>query len=308
MSEPIGAAHENRATLCLGEAMVDLICERPGVPFAAADRFAPHLGGVTANTAVFAARAGASVALAGAVGGDRWGRWLRERLEHEHVDVTLLAPSPGEATQLAFVALDAGGEPEYRLYPAAAAPLAGLTNDLLDDALGRCGGLLISSNTLSEPVERELTMYARTRALAGGALVTLDCNLRLHRWAGQREAVAAVLECVPGAALMRANASEATAMTGERDPEAAARRLLALGARLVVITLGAGGVLMLGEGGARERAVAPSVPVHSVVGAGDAFTGTLLAAVGGGAETVRRALPAALAAAARVCRWWGACD
>ena len=308
MSEPIQRPRENRATLCLGEAMVDLICERPGVPFAAADRFSPHLGGVTANTAVFAARAGASVALAGAVGGDRWGGWLRERLQDERVDVTLLRPSPGEATQLAFVALDSGGEPEYRLYPGAAAPLAGLTSELLDDALGRCGGLLISSNTLSERAERELTRYARTRALAGGTPVILDCNLRLHRWARERDAVAAVRECIPGVALMRANAGEAAAVTGERDPETAARRLLELGARLVVITLGAGGALLLGEDGVPERAVAPAVPVRSVVGAGDAFTGTLLAAVRGGAETVRRALPAALAAAARVCRWWGACD
>jgi sugar/nucleoside kinase (ribokinase family) len=293
--------------------MVDLICERPGVPFAAADRFSPHLGGVTANTAVFAARAGAEVALAGAVGSDRWGRWLREQLEHEQVGVTLLQPSPGETTQLAFVALDAGGEPEYRLYPSAAAPLAGLTDGLLDDALGRCGGLLISSNTLSEPAERELTMYARTRALARGAHVTLDCNLRLHRWAGEREAVAAVLECDPAAALMRANASEAAMMTGESDPEAAARRLIALGARLVVITLGAGGVLMLGEDGVPERAAAPRVPVRSVVGAGDAFTGTLLAAVANdGADDVeaaiRTALPAAMRSAASVCETWGACD
>jgi sugar/nucleoside kinase (ribokinase family) len=295
-------------TLCLGEAMVDLICERAGVSFAAADRFAPHLGGVTANTAVFAARAGGDVAMAGAVGGDRWGGWLRERLIAERVDVSLLRPRAGEATQLAFVALDESGEPEYRLYPEAASPLAGLTHRLIDDALTRCGGLLITSNTLSEAAERELTSYARTRALAGGARVTLDVNLRLHRWPSERAAVAAVLPCVPGAALVRANAPEATALTGEPDPERAARRLLALGARLVAVTLGAGGVLLCGEDGLRERVRAPAVTVRSVVGAGDAFTGTLLAAVSEGADAVGRALPAALAAAAEVCGWWGACD
>jgi sugar/nucleoside kinase (ribokinase family) len=298
---------ERILTLCLGEAMVDLICERAGVSFAAAERFAPHLGGVTANTAVFAARAGAEVAIAGAVGGDHWGRWLRERLVAEGVDVSLLAPRAGEATQLAFVALDRDGEPAYRLYPDAAAPLAGLSPQQLDDVLARCGGLLISSNTLSEVAERELTMYARTRALAGGARVTLDCNLRLHRWPSEAAAVNAVLPCVPGAALVRANAEEAAALTGEAEPESAADRLLALGAELVVITLGAGGAL-LRAAGVSERVVAPQVAVRSVVGAGDAFTGSLLAAVLGGADAVRRALPGALAAAAEVCGWWGACD
>ena len=295
-------------TLCLGEAIVDLICEWPGASFADADRFPAHLGGVTANTAVFAARAGAPVAIAGAVGGDRWGRWLGERLSAERVDVSLLCRRAGEATQLAFVALDEAGEPQYRLYPSAASPLAGLTAQLLDDAVWRAGALLINSNTLSEAAERELTMHARARALELGRPIVVDCNLRLHRWPGERTAVDAVLRCVPGARLVRANAGEAAAMTGEGGPEAAARRLLALGAELAVITLGADGVLLLGRDGVPARAAAPAVTVRSVVGAGDAFTGTLLAALGGGDEGVRDALPAALGAATRACERWGACD
>ena len=308
MNGPIRKRDDNAATLCIGEAIVDLICERPGVSFADADRFTAHLGGVTANTAVFAARAGAPAAIAGAVGDDRWGRWLRERLGDERVDVSLLRPRAGEPTQLAFVALDAAGEPEYRLYPSAASPLAGLTPQLFDDAVANAGALLINSNTLSETVERELTMYARARALELGRPVVVDCNLRLHRWPGERDAIAAVLECVPGARLVRANASEATAMTGASDPDAAARQLLAFGAQLAVVTLGADGVLLRGRDGLHARVAAPAVDVRSVVGAGDAFTGTLLAALGGGDEAVRDALPAALDAAARACERWGACD
>jgi sugar/nucleoside kinase (ribokinase family) len=308
MSGPIPKRDDHAATLCLGEAIVDLICERPGASFAAAARFARHLGGVTANTAVFAARAGAPVAIAGAVGDDRWGRWLLERLGDERIDVSRLRPRAGEATQLAFVALDAAGEPEYRLYPSAASPLAGVTPQLLDDAVANAGALLIGSNTLSEAVERELTMYARASALARGRPIVLDCNLRLHRWPSEREAVEAVLECVPGARLVRANAREAIAITGESDPNAAARRLLALGAALAVVTLGADGVLLRGRDGLHARVSAPVVAVRSVVGAGDAFTGTLLAALGGGDEGVRDARPAALQAAARACERWGACD
>src|ERR1700742_4680191 len=120
MNGPIPKHDDNRATLCLGEAIVDLISERPEASFADADRFVAHLGGVTANTAVFAARAGAPSAIVGAVGDDRWGRWLRRRLDDELVDVSLLRPCAGDATQLAFVALDHAGEPEYRLYPSAA--------------------------------------------------------------------------------------------------------------------------------------------------------------------------------------------
>src|SRR4051812_8678813 len=51
--------------LCLGEALVDLVCERPISGLAEADAFVPPAGGALANVAVIAARHGASVALAG---------------------------------------------------------------------------------------------------------------------------------------------------------------------------------------------------------------------------------------------------
>ena len=75
------------AILCLGETLVDFICERPVAEVAEADVFVPHFGGAAANVAVLTARAGVSVALASTVGDDAWGRWLRERLVAEGVDV-----------------------------------------------------------------------------------------------------------------------------------------------------------------------------------------------------------------------------
>jgi sugar/nucleoside kinase (ribokinase family) len=313
MSGPIPEHDHNRAALCIGEAIVDLICERPGASFADADRFAAHLGGVTANTAVFAARAGAPSAIVGAVGDDRWGRWLRRRLGDELVDVSLLRPCAGEATQLAFVALDRAGEPEYRLYPPAASPLAGITPELLDEAVGRASALLITSNTLSEPAERSLTMHARACALTLGVPIVVDCNLRLHRWPSQRVAVQAVLACLPGAGLFHANGAEATALTGERDPDRGADALARLGPGLVVLTLGADGVIVRTPRGSGFSGRVRPVPVRSAIGAGDAFTGTLLAAVANdGADDVeaaiRAVLPAALSAGASACETWGACD
>jgi sugar/nucleoside kinase (ribokinase family) len=40
--------------VCLGEALVDLICERAVRSFADADSFKPHFGGALANVAVVA--------------------------------------------------------------------------------------------------------------------------------------------------------------------------------------------------------------------------------------------------------------
>jgi hypothetical protein len=46
--------------LCLGEALVDMICERHVESLDDADMFVPHFGGAVANVALMAARAGAA--------------------------------------------------------------------------------------------------------------------------------------------------------------------------------------------------------------------------------------------------------
>jgi fructokinase len=98
-------------------------------------------------------------------------------------------------------------------------------------------------------------------------------------------------------------------MTGERDPEWAARALVKAGARLVVITLGPDGAILRGE----LRADVPGVParVLSTIGAGDALTGLLLArlaATGFYPAAVAAALPDAVAESARACERWGALE
>jgi sugar/nucleoside kinase (ribokinase family) len=298
--------------LCLGEALVDMIGEAPAPSANAVERFEPHFGGATANVAVFAARAGARVSLAGVAGADRWGQWLMERLEAEQVDITHFRLVEGLNTQLAFVSVDERGEPTYELYGELLEPLVGALQDRIDDAVDGAVGLFISSNTLAGAGERALTMRARERALAHGRPVIFDCNLRLHRWSSRADAAASANACVPGAVLVRANLEEAELLTGETDPERAALALRKAGAELAVITLGAGGAILRGGGGLRidAPAVRPS-RVLSTVGAGDALTGRLVAALAlsGFYPAAAAAAPEeAVAAAAQACERWGSLD
>ena len=300
------------ATLCLGEALVDFIAERPVASLAQADHFVPHLGGTTANVAAFAARAGARVALGGAAGEDRWGHWLRERLSAEGVGTdrfTLLAGTP---TQLAFVACDEHGSPTYELYETVRDTIAGALGEDVEAAVDEASGLFLGSNTLAGAAEREVTMRARERALQSDTPVIVDCNLRLHRWGSRTDAAASVNACVPGATLVHVNREEAELLTGEPDPERAALALRKAGAQVVVITLGsAGAMLRAANRLSLDRPAPPTGAVRSTVGAGDALTGTLLAALersGYYPDAAAAALDDALAAAARACTHWGALD
>jgi sugar/nucleoside kinase (ribokinase family) len=289
-------------TLCLGEALVDLIAERQ-------DAFVPHFGGAVANVAILAARAGGDVALAGGAGDDRWGRWLLERLEREGVDASLFRLIDGGQTPLALVSIDADGEPSYEIYGEGIATVVHALANRVEQAVHGSAALFVSSNTLVGGEERAVSMRARELALSARKPVIFDPNLRLHRWRSPADAAACANACVPGALLVRATADEAELMTGESDPESAALAFVAAGASLAVITLGPDGALLRGG----SSADVPGVPVQvvSTVGAGDALTGVLVAALsmaGFDPGAVERALPAAVEASARACERWGALE
>jgi fructokinase len=295
--------------LCLGEALVDLVGEDRARPLPEISRFSPHFGGAAANVAVVAARLGARIALAGGSGDDAWGRWLRERLTFERVDISRFVLIEGRETPLAFVTVDADGEPTYHLRGSQDGMLAAALRGQVEEAIAGSAALFISTNTLVGDEERELTMRAREVALELERPVVFDANLRLHRWSSRTNAAASANACVHGALLVRANREEAELMTGEADPERAALALVKGGARLVVLTLGSEGAILRGA----LRAHADGVPseVRNTAGAGDALTGTLLARLalsGFYTSSVAAALPEAVAAAAAACARWGALD
>jgi sugar/nucleoside kinase (ribokinase family) len=295
--------------LCLGEAVVDLVGQPAGLAMGQIRQWEPHLGGTVANVAVVAARLGTPVMLAGAVGDDDWGRWARDRLVQENVGVGALRLASEVATQLAFVAVDHDGEPTYRLLSEPVEPIVTALEADLDELVQGAAALFISSNTLARTRERALTMRARERAIELGRPVVFDCNLRLHRWSSRADAAASANACVSGALLLRANLQEAELMTGESDPERAAMALRKAGARLVAITLGDGGAILRGAEHADVRAV--PADVVCTMGAGDAFTGTILArlaASGFYPAAAAAAMTEAAQAAARACARWGSVD
>jgi fructokinase len=278
-------------TLCLGEVLVDLVEDPSGA-------FVPHFGGDVANAAVNAARHGGDVALAAGAGDDAWGAWLRERLAAEGVALDGFELLTGVQTKLAFVTLAGGGEPSFTFYGDSVAPARLADHD----------ALFFTSNTLLGEQERMVALTARRGALDDAKPVLVDANLRPERWSAVDAAAATVRGCIPDAALLKCNRSEAALLTGRDDPSAAADALLEHGARTVVVTLGADGALLRGAGGTLDVPGVPAEPVDTT-GAGDAVSGVLLARLGA-ADFDPAVLPDALAeavgVAARVTEHFGA--
>ncbi len=299
--------------LCLGEALVDLVCQRPVAvdsPTAGleeADCLTPHVGGVMANVALTAASLGADVSLAGGAGDDPWGHWLAGRLRGGGVGLDLFDLGAGRSTAVAFVTVDGAGEPRYTRHAeeldVTLAALAPRLEEVVEDA----GVLCLGSNTLVGEADRRVTLAARERALEIGRPVVFDPNLRPGRWEHPGRAAAVARECIPGALLVKLNGVEARALSGEADPERAAAGLLAAGARNVVVTLGGQGALLRGE--VRADAAGPAARVLNAAGAGDVLLGVILAALvltDCYPPAIAAVLSDAVAAAARATEGWGA--
>lgn len=298
--------------VCIGEALVDLICPDPTADPAKATPYEAHFGGALANVAVAARRAGAPSALAGGCGADRWGRFLRDRLEAEGVDLEHHSVIEDLETPFARVTIDVEGEPAFRIegagIEAGIAALAGSEMRLVAGA----GAIAVGSNTLPDEGARAVTMRVRDAARAQDVPLLFDPNLRPGRWAGRlEEARRLCLDLAGSATLLKLNIREARWLLGTDggDAAACAAELVDLGPGLVVVTSGSEPVVA--RGACDVEVAPPEVEMVSPLGAGDVFMGTLAAGLwqrgwtmGDGASSIE----AAAAAGAEACSHLGAFD
>lgn len=267
----------------LGSMNMDLVAYVPRAPArgetVTGRAFRTVPGGKGANQAVAAARAGAEVAMIGAVGADDFGVRLRANLEHCSVDTDLLRTAEG-ASGTAHIVVDDEGGNAIVVVPGANATLTALSHG--DEALiGTADALLLQ---LELPLSVVTEGAATARRLGVRTVLTPAPAQPLPP-----ELLAATDLLVP-------NEHEAAALTGLTDPHAAARALLR-DVPEVVITLGAAGSLYAARGGEPVTVPAPRVRAVDTTAAGDTFVGALAVALGEG-RPVRDALAWAQTAAA----------
>ncbi|BDH03704.1 ribokinase [Streptomyces seoulensis] len=269
--------------LVVGSANADLVVgveRRPGAgETVLGGDLAVHPGGKGANQAVAAARLGARTALLARVGDDGHGTLLLDSLRSAGVDTSAVLAG-GAPTGVALITVDPSGDNSIVVSPGANSRLT--EGDVRADVVGAAR---VVSAQLEIPLE---TVAAVVRALPE------DTRFVLNPSPPRPLPYEVLAACDP----LVVNEHEARVLLGDQeagdDPADRARRLLALGPRSVVVTLGAKGALVCDASGV---CAVPSVAVAAVdtTGAGDAFTAALAWRLGAGEE-----LPVAAAYAARV--------
>lgn len=260
--------------LSVGRVSVDLYAVEPNVGFDGQQSFQKSVGGSPTNVAVAAAQLGHRVALATKVGDDDFGDYVRGRLSEWGVMTDYVTREPNSQTPLALAALTPPETPTVIFYRGPAAPDTTLAeSDVPADVVRDSRILWISQGSLAQGSTAE-TCLAWMGLRSRDQHTILDLDYRPPLWANRDAARAMATRAIALATVIVGNREECDVAVGTSDPDAAADALIAAGARLAIIKLGADGALLATES---ERIRIPAIPIDLVcgLGAGDAFGGAL---------------------------------
>ena len=261
--------------ITVGRVSVDLYADEAGAGFQEPQRFVKSIGGTATNVAVAAARLGHRTAVITKVGDDPFGEYVRAKLVSFGVDVRFVGTEPGLRTPLAFAALTPPEDPELLFYRQPKAPDMQLRpGDVDADVVRRANVFWVAGSAMAEEPARSMIselLVARARA----PHTVLDLDYRPVLWTDPAEARQIIGGAIDHATVAIGNRAECEIAVGTRDPDEAARRLLARGLEIAVVKLGGDGVLVATSDGS---AVVPPQPVEVVcgLGAGDAFGGAFV--------------------------------
>ncbi len=237
--------------------------------------FEQNPGGAPANLLTVASHMGYSTAFIGKVGADMHGVFLKKTLEKEGINTDAIIEDPDYFTTLAFVAIDESGEREFSFARKPGADTQLTKEELDQELLTGCKIFHFGSLSLTNESARVATVEAAAIAKKAGAVISYDPNYRASLWKDEKTAVEGMKAVISLADVMKVSDEECLLMTGKTSYEEAADELLAMGPKLVAVTMGGDGVLVATKAG-KQRVLGFKVPVVDTTGAGDSFWGGFL--------------------------------
>lgn len=251
----------------LGDAVVDLLPDGEG-------RLLQCPGGAPANVAVGIARLDGHSAFIGRVGDDPFGRFLRQTLIREKVDVEWMHLDPLHRTSTVVVDLDESGERSFTFMVRPSADLFLEQEDLPDFHEG--DWLHVCSIALSAQPSRTTTFQAMDAIKAAGGYVSFDPNIRPDLWQDDNELRECLMQAMRKADVVKLSVEELTFLSGLDELEPALALVVSQSqSPLVLVTKGKEGVVAWHNGTLTAYSAAPVVSVDTT-GAGDAFVAGLL--------------------------------
>ena len=261
--------------LCIGEALIDMICTDKGKSLSDGQNFLKKPGGAPTNVAAAIAALGGSVELAAKVGIDPFGKHLIEVMQSFGVATRWVLQDENYFTTFAFVSLMENGERDFYFNRGADGQLTRQEVENID--LDEFSIIHFGSATgfLPGPLQAAYQGLLQ-KALQKNIVISFDPNYRHLLFKNDVQTFMDqswnFLKCCH---FFKVSDEEAMLITGSATLDDAAALLLEKTTAIFAITLGKEGT-MLGING--KTMMVESIPVKPIdtTGAGDAFVGAVL--------------------------------
>jgi fructokinase len=261
--------------LCIGEALIDMICTDRGTSLSNGQNFLKKAGGAPANVAAAIAALGAKVDMAAKVGKDPFGQHLIDLLKEMGVDTQWVIQDPNHFTTFAFVSLMEDGERDFYFNRGADGQLS--SQDLEALPLNEYSIVHFGSATGFLPGPLKNAYFdLLAKAKDNNAIISFDPNYRHLLF--QNNTQSFIDQCWPfieQCHFFKLSDEEALLITGCDTVQHAASALRNKTNAVFAITLGKEGTL-LSIGNHSEMIGSIAITPVDATGAGDAFVGAVL--------------------------------
>ncbi|MES2374145.1 MAG: carbohydrate kinase [Bacteroidota bacterium] len=261
--------------LCIGEALIDLICTDMGSPLSEGKNFLSKPGGAPTNVAAAIAALGGIVELAAKVGNDPFGKKLITVMQDFGVSTRWMLQDDAHFTSFAFVSLMEDGERDFVFNRGADGQLSREEVDEID--LDDVSIIHFGSATgfLPGPLQAAYQSLLQ-KALQRNIFISFDPNYRHLLFRNNTQTfIDQSWNFLKACQFFKLSDEEAILITGALTVADAATILLEKTSAVFTITLGKEGTLL---GFDHATITIPSIPIQPVdtTGAGDAFVGAVL--------------------------------
>ncbi len=261
--------------LCIGEALIDMICTDKGKPLSEGEFFLKKAGGAPTNVAAAIAALGGNVELAAKVGADPFGDHLIGVMDSFGVSTKWMLHDEKYFTTFAFVSLMENGERDFYFNRGADGEL---TRDEVDNIdLQDFSIIHFGSATafLSGPLQIAYLSLLQ-KALVQDVFISFDPNYRSLLFQHNKQSfIDQSWNFLEHCHFFKVSDEEAMMLTGRSTLTDAVTEFLVRTKAVFAITLGKDGTLLGVDG---ETKIIPSIKIKPVdtTGAGDAFVGAVL--------------------------------
>lgn len=264
-----------KKVLCIGEALIDMICTDRGTNLSKGQNFLKKAGGAPANVAAAIAALGGGVDMAAKVGKDPFGVHIIELLKEMGVNTQWVLQDEIYFTTFAFVSLMEDGERDFYFNRGADGQLS--SKDLSGLKLNEYSIVHFGSATsfLPGPLQSAYIDLLEQSKKAG-AIISFDPNYRHLLFPKNTQSF--IDQCWPfieQAHFFKLSDEEAILITGCDTVHDAAASLRKKSKAVFTITMGKEGTL-LSMGDHLEMIGSIAITPVDATGAGDAFVGAVL--------------------------------